>query len=154
MLRGVPSDITTAGDGRLTLQVTKHAKSAGLVEENSEDEATYLADVRVYAFEDLLLVVDRNADKVRDEDTAELVASTARDTGTAYQAIDATVSISGGGYRVQLPPATDAGFRKGQTPHVATAPGILAIYRTRSDRLAKDLVTIRRNQVSERIDHG
>lgn len=147
------SSIQEYVDGRHTLQATKYVRSAGLVEENAENEATYLADTRVYAFNDLLLVVDRDTACVPNDHVAELVASAARDSQTAFQAIDATVSIAGGGYRVQLPPATDAGFHQDQTPQVQTAPGILVLHRTRSERLASDLVSIRRDQVNDRMNH-
>lgn len=148
------NSIKEAGDGRLALQATKHVRSAGLVEENNESEATYLADTRVYAFDDLLLVVDRDTDRVPDDQVAELVASAARDSKSVYQAINATVSIAGGGYRIQLPPAADAGFQTNQTPHVQVAPGILVLHRTRSERLASDLVWNRRQQVNERMNHS
>lgn len=141
-----------AGDGRLTLQATKHVRAADLVEENAEKEATYLADTRVYAFDDLLLVVDRDSDRVPTADVAELVASAARDSKSIYQAINATVSIAGGGYRIQLPSATDAGFHQGYTPRVQTVPGVLVLYQARSERLASDLISLRRQQVNDRMN--
>ena len=51
------NEIKQSGTDGLALQVTKPARSAGLVEENSDGEATSLADVRVYAFDHLLLVL-------------------------------------------------------------------------------------------------
>lgn len=127
-------------------------RATELVEENSEGDATYRADVRVYSFDNLLLVVD--VDKMSAADIAELVASAARDTKSIYRALEATVQIAGNGYQVQLPPATDAGFREGDRAACHPARGMLAI--TKDDgtsagsdavRLARDLVTIRREQV-------
>ena len=52
----MPNKIKRSGDG-LALQVTKPARAAGLVEK-TDDELTRLADIRVFAFDGLLLVVD------------------------------------------------------------------------------------------------
>lgn len=56
------NSIKRSGEG-LALQITEDARSAGLVEENNEGEATRLAEVRVHSFDDLLLVVDRDTDR-------------------------------------------------------------------------------------------
>lgn len=143
------NDIKRSGTDGLALQITEPARSAGLVEENDEGDATYLADIRVYAFDDLLLVADRDTDRVKNEDVAELVASTARDTKSVYRAVNSSVTIAGNGYQVQLPPAEDAGFYIGTSTLVKTAPGILLIHRGRSARLVGDLVSIRRDQVED-----
>lgn len=148
------NDIKRSGTDGLALQITEPARSAGLVEENDEGDATYLADVRVYAFDDLLLVADRDTDRVKNEDVAELVASTARDTKSVYRAVNSSVTIAGHGYQVQLPPAEDAGFYIGTSTLVKTAPGTLLIHRGRSARLAEDLVSIRRDQVEDRMNYG
>jgi hypothetical protein len=144
--------IKSSGADGLALQVTKSARSAGLVEEDSEGDATYLADVRVFAFDHLLLVIDRT--QVRTDDTAELVVAAAQDTKSMYRGIDATVQIAGNGYQVQLPPAVDAGFSEGDRAPCHSAPGVLTISRddgtsvgTDSARLSKDVVTIRREQI-------
>jgi hypothetical protein len=50
-----------SGADGLALQVTNPARAAGLVEETSDGDATDLADVRVSAFNQLLLVVDRDS---------------------------------------------------------------------------------------------
>jgi len=148
----MPNRIKSSGADGLALQVTNSARSAGLVEENSEGDATYLAEVRVFGFDHLLLVIDRN--QVRTEDTAELVVAVAQDTKSVYRAMDATVQIAGNGYQVQLPPAVDAGFSEGDRAPCHSAPGVLAISRddgtsagADSARLAKDIVTIRREQI-------
>jgi hypothetical protein len=145
------NEIKHSGADGLALQVTKPARSAGLVEENSDGEATSLADVRVYAFDHLLLVIDLDA--VATEDVAELVVAAARDTMSIHRAMDATVQIAGHGYQVQLPPATDAGFTDGDRAPCHPAPGILVIFRdngtsagANAARLAQDIVTLRNEQ--------
>ncbi len=148
------NSIKPSGEDGLALQVTKPARSAGLVEENGEGDATYLADVRVYSFEDLLLVASRNTDHLKPAAIAELVASATRDTATVYQAINASVHISGDGYQVQLPPAEDAGFHQGDTAPVKSLSGILLIYRDRSERLANDLASLRRDQLEDETNHS
>ena len=146
------NEIKHSGADGLALQITKPARSAGLVEENSEGEATSLADVRVYAFDHLLLVID--IDAVATEDITELVVAAARDTKSIHRAMDATVQIAGHGYQVQLPPATDAGFTEGDQAPCHPAPGLLVISKDNgtsvgSDvaRLAQDIVTLRKEQI-------
>jgi hypothetical protein len=147
------NQIKKSGTEGLALQITKPARAAELVEETSEGDATYQADVRVYAFDHLLLVVD--IDKVTPADTADLVAAAARDTKTIYQAMDASIQIAGNGYQVQLPPARDAGFAEGDRAPCHTARGVLIISNDDSTaagadaaRLAGDLVTIRTDQLA------
>lgn len=132
--------------------MTKPAQSVGLVEENSDGKATSLADVRIYAFDHLLLVIDLDA--VATEDVTELVVAAATDTESIHRAMDATVQIAGHGYQVQLPPATDAGFTEGDRAPCHPAPGILAISKDDGTsagadavRLAQDIVTLRKEQV-------
>lgn len=146
--------IKPSGEDGLALQVTNPARSAGLVEETEEGDATYLADVRVYSFENLLLVVNRDTDEIADNAVAELVASATRDTKSVYQAMNASLQIAGGGYQVQLPPAEDAGFYQGHPAPIKSLPGLLIIYRDRSDRLANDLASIRRQQLENEMVHG
>lgn len=133
----------------VALQVTVEARSAGLVEEDPEGEATYRADVWAYSVDGALLVVD--ADRVGREDRAGLVASAARDTGSIYAGATASIQHSGNGYRVQLPSADRAGLEAGDTPSVRHAPGLLVIYAEESglggERLAADLCELRRAQV-------
>ena len=112
----------------VALQVKLPVRRAGLVEEDSEGAATYLAPVRVYAFKHLLLVIDR--DRVEDEHIAEIVASANRDTRRINQAMDMSVSIDGHGYLVQLPVAKDAGFEIGDSAPVKTGWRALAIHQS------------------------
>lgn len=141
------NSIKPSGEG-YALQVTGPARTAGLVEEDEDGEAQRRATVRVHGFAGLLLAVD--VDSVDERDEAELVASAARDTGTAYRAIEAQVQHSGNGYQVQLPPAEDAGFMPGDRAPVVPVPGILLIHSDDRDglRLAQDLEALRRQQVN------
>jgi hypothetical protein len=147
------NQIKRSGTEGVALQITKPARAAELVEETEDGTATYRADVRVYSFDHLLLVVDR--EKVSNEHIAELVASAARDTRSIHRAMDSTVHIAGNGYQVQLPPAADAGFSEGDRAPCHTARGVLVISKddgtaagADAARLARDLVTIRRDQLS------
>ena len=132
--------------GGQALQVTKEARKAGLIDEDGDGDATRLADVWVYGFDSLLLVVD--AARVSISDRAELVAAAATDTDSIYGGEEAGLSIAGNGYQVQLPGSRDAGFSLGDTAPVSSAPGVLVIHRGGS-RLADDIVTIRRSQVED-----
>ena len=147
------NQIKASGADGVALQVTTPARAAGLVEEDNDGEATYLADVRVYAFDHLLLVVDLEA--VTTAHTTELVVAAARDTNRIYRAMDASVQIAGNGYQVQLPPAEDAGFRGSDAAPCQSARGMLVVSKddgTRAEidtaRLAADLITIRNEQLA------
>ena len=132
--------------GGVALQVTKPARAAGLVEENEEGNATHLANVYVYGFNALLIVID--ADRVHDEDRAELVATAATDSSSIYRGEMASVEIAGNGYQVQLPGCEEAGFRIGDDGHTISADsGVLLIHDGERTRLADDLATIRREQL-------
>lgn len=143
--------IKSSGEDGFALQVTKPARSAGLVEEDDEGEATFLAKVRVFSFDSLLLVV--GLESLSTEEITELVVSATQDTKSIYRAMDATMQIAGNGYQVQLPPAEDAGFDESDRAPCQAAPGILLISKhgdtvgRDASRLADDLVTIRREQV-------
>lgn len=150
-----PNQIKPSGVDGLALQVTKPARSAGLVEETQDGKATLLAEVRVYAFDHLLLVVSRDA--VPAEYVAELVAGAAQDTQSIHRALDATIQIAGNGYQVQLPPARDAGFTDDDAAPCHPAPDIIAISLddgtsagADAARLAGDIVTERKEQSGSR----
>ena len=146
------NQIKSSGADGVALQVTTPARAAGLVEEDNDGEATYLADVRVYAFDDLLLVVDLEA--VTTAHTTDLVVAAARDTNSIHRAMDASVQIAGNGYQVQLPPAEDAGFCEGDATPCQSAHGMIIVSRDdgttngrNTVRLTADLVTIRTEQL-------
>jgi hypothetical protein len=147
------NQIKSSGADGFALQVTKPARAAEHVEEDEDGEATYLANVRVFAFDQLLLVIDRKT--VTTEHTTELVVAAAQDTDSIYRAMDASVQIAGNGYQIQLPPAEDAGFREGDTAPCQSARGVLVISKddgtgkgADSARLAADLVAIRNEQLN------
>ncbi|GKZ15379.1 hypothetical protein [Haladaptatus sp. T7] len=139
----MPNTIKRSGDG-LALQVTKPARAAELVEE-ADDEPTRLADIRVFAFDGLLLVVD--LDRITDENIVELATSAALDTVSIHRVANASLQIAGNGYQVQLPGAADAGFHVGDRAPCTPAPNLLVIAADESGRVAADIATIRREQV-------
>ncbi|WP_049972826.1 hypothetical protein [Haladaptatus cibarius] len=139
----MPNTIKRSGDG-LALQVTKPARTAGLVEE-TDNEPARLADIRVFAFDGLLLVVD--IDRISNEDIVELATSAALDTVSIHRVANASLQIAGNGYQVQLPGAADAGFHVGDRAPCTPAPNLLVIAAEGSGRVAADIVTIRKEQV-------
>jgi hypothetical protein len=139
----MPNKIKRSGDG-LALQVTKPARAAGLVEE-IDDEPTRLANIRVFTFDGLLLVVD--VDRITDENIVELATTAALDTVSIHRVTNASLQIAGNGYQVQLPGAADAGFHVGDRTPCTPAPNLLVIAAEGSKRVAADIVKIRREQV-------
>jgi hypothetical protein len=144
------NSIKRPSDG-LAYQITRPAREAGLVEENEEGDASYLATVRVHAVDSLLLIVDVN--ELTSEEEADLHATAIRDTGSTFTSIKVSVSHSGHGYQIQVSNAPDAGLREGDTPVESVAPGVVVLSGKDSDgrkttRLAEDLVTLRRQQIS------
>lgn len=143
----MPNTIEKSDDG-VALKVTQSAQVAGLVKEDSEHDPTSLAAVRVYAFNNVLLVVDR--DEMDTQTVADLVAVTAMDTKSIYQGIDASVQEGDNDVTVPLPPAEDAGFTIGDMAVAHPAPDLLVI--TNRDRdsaqLADEIVTMRRDQAA------
>ncbi|GAA0259497.1 hypothetical protein ACFFQF_20145 [Haladaptatus pallidirubidus] len=139
----MPNTIKRSGDG-LALQVTKPARAAGLVEE-TDDETPRRANIRVFAFDGLLLVID--VDRVKNENIVELATSAALDTVSIHRVANASLQIAGNGYQVQLPGAADAGFQVGDRAPCTTAPNMLVIAAEGSKRVAADIVTIRKEQV-------
>ncbi len=135
--------IKRSGDG-LALQVTKPARASGLVEE-TDDEPTYIADIRVFAFDGLLLVIDLN--HITDENIVELATTAALDTVSIHRVTNASLQIAGNGYQVQLPGAADAGFHVGNRAPCTPAPNLLVIAAEDSERVTADIVTIRKEQV-------
>ena len=139
----MPNKIKRSGDG-LALQVTKPARAAGLVGE-ADDNPSRFANIRVFAFDGLLLVVD--IDRITDENIVELATSAALDTVSIHRVANASLQIAGNGYQVQLPGAADAGFHVGDQAPCTPAPNLLVIAVEGSERVAADIVTIRREQV-------
>jgi len=133
-----------AGDG-LALQVTTEARSAGLIEEDQDGDATRLAEVLVYGVDGLLLVID---EKVSMTERADLVASAIRDTDSIHRGGSATLEIAGNGYQVQFPGCRRAGFDKGDAAPVVVRTGVLFVHDGSTRRLVEDLATIRENQIS------
>lgn len=149
----MPNGIKQSGEGP-ALQVTEAARTAGLAEQATGDNLTgverweRLADVRVYGFDGVLLVVDN---RMTDEAVAELVASAARDTESIHRGRDASVRPAGNGCMVSLPGLEDTGMRVGDVAPVVPGPGLLVVTdgTDARGRIATDLVTNRREQVAE-----
>ena len=133
------NSIKESADG-LALQVTREARKAGLVQEDSDGNATSLSDVFVYGFDSLLVVVGQS---VSTSDRAELVATAARDTESIHDGTQATMAVAGNGYQVQLPGCKSAGFREGDSGHVRATDGVLFIHDGTQGRLIDDLMAIR-----------
>ena len=132
--------------GGLALQITEEARKAGLVVEDTEGNATRRAEVYVYGFDDLLLIID--SETVAVSDRAELVTAAAQDTRSIHRGGLATVEIAGNGYQVQLPGCRDAGLSLGDNAPVSVGDGVLVIHDGEESRLASDLLTLRGEQVS------
>jgi hypothetical protein len=131
----------------LALQVTKPARKAELVTEDADGNATRLAGVYVYGFDDLLLVVD--AERVTAADRADLVAQAARDTESVHRGAAASVQVAGNGYQVQLPGCKAAGFYEGDRAPAASGQGILVIHDGTQARLVDELTTRRAEQLAD-----
>lgn len=131
------------------LQVTEDARAAGLVEEDKEGEVRRRAKVVVAGFDGLLVVMDR--EQIPVEERWELVQAAGGDTRSIHRITHAKIRNAGDGYSVQLRPAPDAGFEVGDRAPVypARGAGLLAITDSagKQQRVAKDLVTIRQEQV-------
>lgn len=136
------------GPDGYALSVTREARTAGLVEEDAEGDPRRLAPVRVYAFDDLLLVVDR--DQFDNAQIVELVTYAAEARDSIHQAIDASVTTYGGGqsYRIQLPPADDAGFEVGDELPCHPLPGLLVISPLDAGMVVPELERRRRRQAN------
>jgi len=130
------NSIKESADG-LALQVTRPARAAGLVQEDAEGNATRLADVFVYGFDDILLVVD--AVEVSAKHRADLVATAAKDTESIHRGRPASVATAGNGYQVQLPGCKAAGFHEGDRAPARAGAGVLVIHDGGQAQLADDL---------------
>jgi hypothetical protein len=145
--------IKNTGEGA-ALQITREARSADLAEEATGDDLEgssrwdRLADVRVFTFEKLILVVDNDQQRLPMPDVAELVSSAAQDTESIYRGSRASIRPAGNGCMVSLPGYKEAGFHIGTTAPVVLAPCVLVIHdgSSQAARLAEDLVSMRREQ--------
>jgi|GEM_PF-566630 len=143
----MPNQLTNTGDG-LALQVTKPARSAGLVEEGADGDTTHRADVVAYGFDDLLLVIDRDTDRVPMADRAELVALAATETASIHCGINTRIQHSGNGYRVQVP-TTGTGFHVGDGVPCHAAPGLLVMAPLDGGAGTRHVLEMRRTQAFE-----
>jgi hypothetical protein len=139
------NSIKESADG-LALQVTREARTAGLVTEDADGNATRLAGVYVYGFDDVLVVVD--AQRITAGDRADLVATAADATESIHRGESASIAEAGNGYQVQLPGCKSAGLSRGDTAPVHAGQGILVIHNGNRPDLARDLVARREEQNS------
>lgn len=114
------NQIKSSGAAGLALQVIKPTRFEDFVEKDDNGDTAYFAEVRVFAFDSLLLVI--NLDTVSTEQTAELVATATRDTESIYRTMDATVQIAGHGCQIQPPPAEDAEFSEDDRAPCSSVP--------------------------------
>lgn len=142
------NSLHVAGGG-LSLQVTVPARSAGLVVENAEGDATYRADTLAYAVDEGVVVVDRDTDRVPMNDRVKLLTLAMEATGSVHQGINTSLQHSGNGYSVQVP-ARDAGFEKGDALPCHAAPGVLVMTPLESDVPTTQMVDLRRRQATPR----
>lgn len=135
--------------GAAALQITKPARAAGLVEEDSEGEVEYRADVLVHAVDDLLVIIDR--DRVEASARGALVRRAIEYRDSTHRASFTQVQPKGHGYAIVLgQPAGDAGFEVGETAPVTPVDGALFINRMDVPDITKvvsGLETLRKNQV-------
>lgn len=133
-----------SGDG-LALEVTAPARAAQLVEEDSDGTPTRLADVYVYSFDDLILIIEGT--RISTSDRAELVETAARDTDSIYRGSLTTLEVVENGYQVPLPGSLDAGFSVDDRAPVIAREGFLVIHDGSKSRLASELAAIRDQQI-------
>lgn len=138
------NSIKESADG-LALQVTKDARQAGLVQEDSDGNATDLSDVVVWSFDGLLLVISKSVSMGH---RADLVSTAAGDTESVHSGYPAKVAVAGNGYQVQLPGCEAAGFHVGDDAPVRSFDGVLFIHDGTEGRLIDDLMAIRQEQVA------
>ncbi|WP_066418741.1 hypothetical protein [Halorubrum aethiopicum] len=138
------NQLTKTGDG-LALQVTKPARSAGLVEETADGDTIHRSEVVAYGFDDLMLVIDRDPDRVPMADRAELVALATQTTDSIHRGIDTRIQHSGNGYRVQVP-TTSTGFYAGDRVPCHAAPGMLVMAPLDASVGKRELLETRRTQ--------
>ncbi|GAB6878366.1 hypothetical protein JCM17823_06400 [Halorubrum gandharaense] len=120
----MPNQITSTGNG-YALQVTKPARSAGLVDETSEGDTTYRADVVAYGFDGAICVIDADTDRVSMSERADLVAALTSATDSIHTGIRTRIQHSGStGYRVQIP-VVGTGLQEGDGLPCHAAPGVL-----------------------------
>ncbi len=142
----MPNQLTTAGDG-LALQVTTPARSAGLVEEDADGTTTHRSATVAYGFDECILVIDRDTDRIPMADRVELVTKAATDTESIHRGIDTRIQHSGNGYRVQVP-ATGTGLTAGDGLPCHAAPGLLVMAPLDAAIRPRRLLETRRTQAA------
>lgn len=120
--------------------MTKPVRSAGLVEESPNEKVLTTERTSLFAFDGVLLAVDR----VPMGDRAELVALAA--TRSTHPASYIRIHHSGStGYRAQMTVAEDAGFVEGDSLHCHAA-GVLLMAPLDGDAPTRELIDYRHNR--------
>jgi hypothetical protein len=132
------------GDDDLRLQVTKPARQAGLVNEGPDGEPGYMAEVYVYSFDGLLVILDK---KVHMGRRADIISKAAGATESMHGGIPAKLAQAGNGYQVNLPEARTAGFEVKQDVLVRDSDAMLVIHDGTNAGVADDLQELRREQM-------
>ncbi|TKX87619.1 hypothetical protein EXE43_02140 [Halorubrum sp. SS5] len=115
------------------------------VEGDADGDTTHRATVVSYGFDDCLLVIDRDTDRVPMADRDELVALAARETESIHREIDTRIQHWGSGYRVQVP-TTGTGFEVGNGIPCHSPPGLLVMAPLNADVDTRRLLETRRTQ--------
>lgn len=130
----------------LAVTAIREIRSAGLAEQRPNGEWRRRSDTIVYGVNHLLLIIDR--ERVPLEPRAHLVATAAKDSGSLHEGKKASIHAAGDGVKAQLPGAEDAGFDAEDSVSLHTADHLLLVTDSSrgANRLAQDLVSIRRDQ--------
>lgn len=142
------------------ISATVQLRAAGLAEEVNDDDKTggekwkRLADVRVFGFDGLIIIFDRDEETLTDERVAEIVGQAVEYTNSAYLATDVKVRYAGNGCRVSLPVLKNTGMHVGDKPKILSSIDMVLIADNSPDRnrAAINLHSIRQSQVGDRSD--
>jgi len=79
----MPNQLTNTGDGLALRDQTRPERR--LVEEDADGDTSHRASVVAYGFDDAILVIDRDTDRVPMADRADLVALAATETESIHR---------------------------------------------------------------------
>lgn len=122
------NSIKKSGTEGHALQVTRPARSAGLVTEDSNGVPKRMAEVYVIAVGETILVFDEK--EISDKHRAEIVSRAINETGDVGVAGRTKITTAGNGYQVQLPKGVvaDAGFAVDMQAACHGVDGMLIIH--------------------------
>lgn len=114
-----------SGGRYLMLTVTEAARSAGLVDESSEDEVTTRRRAKCFTFDDFVLYFSYDHAPVRD--MIDVGFAVAKDTDSLHRVEDVKVMNRGPSYQLHIPGGQDAGFTEGEKVWFDGTDGLVAI---------------------------